>query len=71
MIRFSYSVAVENGLWYNLIDIYSVNGTRQIVIGVAVIVPYNALADHLLDEISQLVEENCEAEFLEESREIR
>ena len=42
-----------------------------IVIGVATIVPYNAMADSLMDEISQFVEENCEAEILDEQREIR
>ena len=46
--------------------------THQIiVIGVAAIVPHNALADSLMEEISKFVEENCEAEILEESREIR
>ena len=42
-----------------------------IVIGVAVIVSHNAMTDHLLDEISQFMEENCEAEILEETREKR
>lgn len=42
-----------------------------IVIGVAAIVPYNAMADSLMDEISQFIEENCEAEILDEQREIR
>ena len=42
-----------------------------IVIGLAAIVPYNAMADSLMDEISQFVEENCEAEILDEQREIR
>ncbi len=42
-----------------------------IVIGVAAIVPHNAMADSLMDEISQFVEENCEAEILDEQREIR
>ena len=41
------------------------------VIGVAAIVPHNAMADSLMDEISLFVEENCEAEILEEAREIR
>ena len=46
--------------------------THQIIaVGVAVIVPHNAMADHLMDEISRFVEENCEAEILEETREIR
>ncbi len=42
-----------------------------IVIGVAFIVPYNALADSMMDEISQFVEENSEAEILDEMREMR
>ena len=42
-----------------------------IVIGVAAIVPHNALADSLMEEISQFVEENTEAEIIDEEREIR
>ena len=42
-----------------------------IVIGVAAIVPHNALADSMMDEISRFVEETCEAEILDEVREIR
>jgi len=46
--------------------------THQIlVIGAAVIVPHSAMADSLMDEISAFVEENTEAEILEEQREIR
>jgi len=46
--------------------------THQIiVIGVAAIVPHNALADSLMDEISLFVEENTDAEILDETREIR
>ena len=42
-----------------------------IVIGAAAIVPNHAMADSLMEEISLFVEENCEAEILEETREIR
>ena len=42
-----------------------------IVIGIAAIVPHHAMADSLMDEISLFVEENCEAEILDELREIR
>lgn len=46
--------------------------THQIImIGVAAIVPNNALADSIMAEISQFVEENTEAEILNETREIR
>ena len=44
---------------------------KIIVIGVAAIVPHNAMADSLMDEISQFVEENCDAAILDETREIR
>ena len=47
-------------------------GVNQImVIGVAFIVPYNALADSIMDEISVFVEENIEAEILDEMWEMR
>ena len=42
-----------------------------IVIGVAAIVPHNAMADSMMDEISSFVEDNTEAEILDEIREIR
>ena len=42
-----------------------------IVIGVAAIVPHNAMADSLMDDISLFIEENTEAEILDEEREIR
>ena len=46
--------------------------THQIImIGAAAIVPHNAIADSLMDEISTFVEENTEAEILDELREIR
>lgn len=44
---------------------------QMIVIGVAAIVPNNAIADSLIDEVSRFVEENCEAELISEDREIR
>ena len=46
--------------------------THQIIaIGVAAIVPHNALADSLMEEISLFMEENTEAEIIDEEREIR
>ena len=45
--------------------------THQIIVGVAAIVPHRAMADSLMDEISDFVEDNTEAEVLEEIREIR
>ena len=46
--------------------------THQIiVIGAAAIVPNNAVADSLMEEISKFVETSTEAEILKENREIR
>ena len=46
--------------------------THQIiVIGVAAIVPHNAMADSLMEGISLFMEENTEAEIINEEREIR
>ena len=42
-----------------------------IVIGIAAIVPHSAMADSLMDEISQFVEQRTDAEIIEETREIR
>ena len=42
-----------------------------IVIGVAAVVPHRAMADSVMEEISQFVESATEAEILEETREIR
>ena len=42
-----------------------------IVIGVAAVVPHNAMADSLMEKISLFVEENTEAEIIDEEREIR
>ena len=41
------------------------------VIGVAAVVPHNAMADSLMEKISLFVEENTEAEIIDEEREIR
>ena len=44
---------------------------QSIVIGVAAIVPHNAIADSLMEKISQFMESASEAEVWEETREIR
>lgn len=44
---------------------------RIIVIGVAAIVPHNALADSMMNELSAFVENNTEAEIIDEIRELR
>ena len=43
---------------------------QTIVIGVAAIVPHNAQADSVMEEIMHFMEENTEAEIVEVEREI-
>ena len=43
----------------------------MIVIGLAAIVPHNSMADSLMEDISLFVEENTDAEIIDEEREIR
>ena len=63
------------GRWYGFhvsaAEIDEQDTHQIIVIGIAAIVPHNAMADSLMDEISVFVEENTEAEILDEQREIR
>lgn len=44
---------------------------QSIVIDTAAIVPHSAQADSLMDEIVRFVEENTEAEIVQEEREMR
>ena len=71
MVVKSLVAKIQNRFHATAAEIDEQDTHQIIVIGVAVIVPHNAMADHLMDEISQFVEENCEAEILEETREIR
>ena len=62
---------LQNKLHVSTAEIDEQDTHQIIVIGVAAIVPHSAMADSLMEEISHFVEENCEAEILEEIREIR
>lgn len=44
---------------------------QTIVIGIAAIVPHNAMADSLMEEISLFVENNTDAEIVDEEWEIK
>lgn len=44
---------------------------QSIIIGIAAIVPHNAQADSIMEEIVRFVEETTEAEIVEEERELR
>ena len=71
MIVKSIVAKLQNKFHVSAVEIDEQDIHQIIVIGVAAIVPHNALADSLMDEISQFVEENTEAEILDEQLEIR
>ena len=62
---------LQNKFHVSAAEIDEQNTHQIIVIGVAAIVPHNAFADSLMEEISLFVEENAEAELIDEQREIR
>ncbi|MBQ9592429.1 MAG: DUF503 domain-containing protein [Lachnospiraceae bacterium] len=69
MIVKSLVAKLQNRFHVSAAEIDEQDILQIIVIGVAAIVPHNA--DNLMDEISQFVEQSCEAELLDEFREIR
>ena len=71
MIVKSLLAQLQNKFHMSAAEIDEQDVHQIIVIGVAVIVPNNSLADSLMDEISQFVETTTDAEILEETREIR
>lgn len=71
MIVKSLIARLQNRFHVSAAEIEEQDTHQIIVIGVAGIVPHNAMADSLMDEISQFVEESTEAEVLNEVREIR
>ncbi len=71
MIVKSIIAKLQNKFHVSVAEVDEQDIHQVIVIGVAFIVPHNALADSIMDEISQFVEENTEAEILDEMREMR
>ena len=71
MIVKSLTVQLQNRFHVSAAEIDEQDTHRIIVIGVAAIVPHNAMGDSLMDEISAFVEDKTEAEILDERREIR
>ena len=71
MVVRSLVAKIQNRFHASVAEIDEQDTHQIIVIGVAVIVPHNALADHLMDEISGFIEANTDAEILDETREIR
>ena len=71
MIVKSLIARLQNKFHVSAAEIDEQDTHQIIVIGVAAVVPHSAMADSLMDEILQFVEDNTEAEILDESREIR
>ena len=71
MIVKSILAKLQNRFHVSAAEIDEQDTHQIIVIGIAAIVPHNARADSLMESISRFVEENCEAEIIDEEREIR
>ena len=71
MIIKSLIAKLQNRFHVSAAEVDEQDTHQIIVIGVAAIVPHNALADSLMEEISLFMEENTEAEIIDEEREIR
>lgn len=71
MIVKSLVAKLQNKFHVSAAEIEEQDVHQIIVIGIAAIVPHNAMADSLMDEISEFMELNTDAEILEEVREIR
>lgn len=71
MVVRSLVAKIQNRFHASVAEIDEQDTHQIIVIGVAAIVPFNALADHLMDEICRFIETNTDAEMLDETREIR
>ena len=71
MVVKSLIAQLQNKFHVSAAEIDKQDTHQIIVIGVAVIVPNNSLADSLMEEISQFVETATDAQVLEEAREIR
>jgi uncharacterized protein YlxP (DUF503 family) len=70
MIVKSLVAKLQNKFHVSAAEIDEQDVHQIIVIGVASIVPHKAMADSLMDEISEFVESNTEAQIVEETREI-
>ena len=71
MVVKSLVAKIQNRFHASVAEIDEQDTHQIIVIGVAVLVPYNALADSVMGEIGRFVDESCDAEILDETREIR
>ena len=71
MIVKSLVAKLQNRFHVSAAEIDEQDTHQIIVIGVVAIAAHSAMADSLMESISQFVEENTEAEIIDEQREIR
>ena len=71
MVVKSLITQLQNRFHVSAAELDEQDAHQIIVIGVAAIVPHNAITDSLMEKISQFVESASEAEVWEETREIR
>lgn len=71
MVVKSLITQLQNRFHVSAAEIDEQDTHQIIVIGVAAVVPHHALADSLMEEISQFAETATDAQILEETREIR
>ena len=71
MIVQSLITRLQSRLHVSAAEIEEQDTHQIIVIGVAAGVPHQAMADRVMETVSRFVEENCDAEILEETAEVR
>ena len=71
MIVKSIVARLQNRFHVSAAEIEEQDTHQIIVIGVAAIVPHHAMADSMMGEIADFVEQSSDAELLGETREIR
>jgi uncharacterized protein YlxP (DUF503 family) len=71
MIVKSLVAKLQNHFHVSAAEIDEQDVHQIIVLGVAAIVPHNAMADSLMERIAEFVETNTEAEILDEKRDMR
>lgn len=71
MVVKSLITQLQNRFHVSAAELDEQDAHQILVIGVAAIVPHNAIADSLMEKISQFVESASEAEVWEETRKIR
>ena len=71
MIVQSLMTRLQSRLHVSAAEIEEQDTHQIIVIGVAAVVPHQAMADRVMETVSRFVEENCDAEILEETAEVR